>query len=135
MLETVALELWKATGERKNCTLAFPGQPPWFIEFHQPELGDRRFEADDLFEALCQLRLFLERPENGAWSILCNGARRDAYPSRVAREMSGGKKLYLLTMGKKAALEDLVYIFDQAAPEQVGTVEQQFSTYRKWMES
>jgi len=43
--------------------------------------------------------------------------------------------VYLLAMGKTGRLEDLVGIFDEALPEQVGTVEEQADYHNKWFDS
>ena len=52
--------------------------------------------ADDFFDALRQIRLELET-QNAM--ILCNGARIDAYPSGMSRQMSLGLIVYLNQMG------------------------------------
>lgn len=49
--------------------------------------------ADDFFDALRQIRLELETQNV---MILCNGARIDAYPSGMSRQMSLGRIVYLI---------------------------------------
>ena len=91
-----------------------------------------RAEAGDLFDCLVRIRMDLEK--NGA-KILCNGARLDAYPSRMARDMGGGRKVYLMRMGEVARPEDLVGTFDEAPIEKIGSVDDQRKFYLSWIES
>lgn len=92
----------------------------------------RKFEGQDLFSSLRLLRRYFE--EGGA-KVLCNGARFDAYPSGMGRSMGRGRKIYLLTHGEQARRTNLVDIFDYAAPEQVGSNEEQDRYYKGWINS
>jgi hypothetical protein len=95
-------------------------------------IGMVSIEADDVFAALVKLRLQLEDRDR---LLLCNAARKDAYPSRMLREMGGGRKSYLLRQGQQASKRDLIDVFEPAAYEQVGTVEEQRQEYEKWLRS
>ncbi len=53
------------------------------------EKRDHVFEDRDLFEALTQLRSALEAVGAG---LLCQGARREVYPSGMSRSMSSGER-------------------------------------------
>ncbi|HEX5496053.1 MAG TPA: hypothetical protein VFX70_15905 [Mycobacteriales bacterium] len=75
--------------------------------------------ASDAFEALVQVRRRLE-PDN--WFLAVAGARRDTYPSGMARE-HGGLRAYVLQMGHPAT--ELVSIFDDAPRELVAGVDEQ----------
>ncbi|QTD46038.1 hypothetical protein [Ottowia testudinis] len=88
--------------------------------------------ADDLFEALSLIRLEME---NHGYLILCNGARKDAYPSRMSRQAGGGRKLYLFKNGIPARREDLVDLFESTEYERVGTVAEQRVAYEAWLRS
>jgi hypothetical protein len=88
--------------------------------------------ADDLFEALILIRL---EAEKHGYFILCNGARTDAYPSRMSRQMGGGGKLYVFKIGMPAQREDLVNIFEPAEFQHVGTVAAQRVAYDAWLRS
>lgn len=131
MIEQVLLKLCTSADELAECSVAYPNKPPWFIEFSNARLGSRTFYANDLFDCLCELRIFLEK--NG-FLILCNGARVDAYPSTMSREMSGGRKVYILKIGEKANLESLVHIFAEAPRDKVGTVNEQADYYKRFIE-
>lgn len=85
-----------------------------------------------LFDALVKLRL---RLEEAGWLLLCNVARRDAYPSQMMLQMALGRKIYLLKHGKQARREDVVDSFGEALPEDVGTVQEQQEYHKKWIES
>lgn len=74
------------------------------------EFGTLRFQEADFFECL---RRFRERVEPSGWRVLVNGARRDAWPSGMARDMGAGLKLYILR-GKPLGSDDLVETFGPA---------------------
>lgn len=95
-------------------------------------IGVVSIEAAEVFGALIQLRLQLEK---NARLLLCNAARKDAYPSRMLLEMGGGRKSYLLRQGKPASKEDLIDVFDPATYDQVGTVAEQRQGYEAWLRS
>ncbi|MEU7023115.1 hypothetical protein ABZ990_20975 [Streptomyces sp. NPDC046203] len=82
----------------------------------------------DLFEALENVRLQIEPL---GYLLLCNGARVDAHPSGMSRDMSGGRTLYLLE--KKGVARKHVFIFDHADPTVVGTVAEQREFYEAWL--
>jgi hypothetical protein len=90
------------------------------------------FTAPDLLDALVAFRLYLEGRE---CRLLCNAARRDTYPSRMAREMGGGRKVYVLRMGHQARMSDLVDSLEEASPELVTTVAAQKAAYEAWLDS
>lgn len=135
MLGTVNLEIIKlseGTNHLSECTLSYQNTQPCMIDFQNSELGEHHFEGRDVFDCLCQLRGFLEKT---GWNILCNGARIDAYPSSMSRDMGGGMKLYHLKLGKRPQRSDLLRIFDRAEPNQIGTIEQQRAYHEKWRAS
>lgn len=90
------------------------------------------YVSRDLFECLTLLRLDLER--QGVF-VLCQGARVDVYPSGMQRDMGGGQVAYRMIMGKNAASEDGVDIFEVTADERLGTVEEQQQYWRTWMDA
>lgn len=108
------------------------GVVPVEMVVRSPFLGLVKIESQDLFDAMVQLRKKLEQSGR---RLLCSGARKDAYPSRMILEMGGGRKVYLLRHGKPAAKDDLVDVFDAAEYLQVGTVEEQRLGYEEWLRS
>ncbi|MGB3532108.1 MAG: hypothetical protein WBA13_01180 [Microcoleaceae cyanobacterium] len=132
-MKTVILQIINYSKDNKRlseCTISYETvQRPYKIYFENYELGIHQFEARDIFDCLCQLRVFLE---SKGWNILCNGARINAYPSNMSRDMGGGMKLYQLKLGKPPERSDLIRIFDRAEPEQIGTVKEQRAYYEKW---
>jgi len=82
----------------------------------------------DLFAALQQLRLQLEPL---GWIPLCNGARVDCYPSGMARDMGGGRSVYILS--SEPGRPPLVETFEPAPREKVGTVADQDASYQRWL--
>ena len=105
---------------------------PWSIEFQSGDGTARRFEARDLFEALQEMRTELECE---GWQLLCAGARPDLAVSGMSRSMGGGRKGYIVQLGRPARQTDMVDIFDYAEPAVVGTVQQQQAYFQAWLES
>jgi hypothetical protein len=89
-------------------------------------------EASDLFAALCQVRRQLEARDV---VLCCAGARRDVWPSGMARDMGQGLKAYQLSLPRTAERPPLVGIFDPASSEDVGTVAEQEAFAQAWRDS
>jgi hypothetical protein len=85
--------------------------------------------APDMFEALVRLRRQLE-PDGLAVAV--QGARRDTYPSGMARDMGGGMGVYVMRAGLPARLEDLVNTLDDAPSDQIATVDEQRAFADAW---
>lgn len=83
----------------------------------------------DVFEALTGARLDLEK---AGYLPLIAGARGDCYPSGMARNMGEGDMVYRLQTGRTPDLDDLVFMFDPAAPETVTTVKAQAAAFDAW---
>jgi hypothetical protein len=83
----------------------------------------------DMFEALVRLRRQLE-PDG--LMIAVQGARRDTYPSGMARDMGGGMGVYVMRPGLRARPEDLVRTLDDAPPDQVATIDEQRAFAEAW---
>lgn len=84
----------------------------------------------DCFDALMEARRLLE--PRGVLVCL-EGARKDVWPSAMARSMDAGRKAYRMTLGKQALNSDLVDIFAEA-PAPASIAEQE--AYRRlWFES
>jgi len=95
-------------------------------------LGIDRYTATamDMFESLVRLRLQLE-PDG--WVVAVQGARRDTYPSGMARDMGGGMRTYIMRPDHHASMDDLVDTLADAAVEQLGTVAEQRAWHREWL--
>ncbi len=100
------------------------------LELTAPEIGVRAADASDVFECLRRLRTNLDREGT---RLCCNGARLNVWPSGMARDMGGGWKAYVLQIGRRASVKDLVDIFDPAPIEDVATVEEQRRFAEKWL--
>jgi hypothetical protein len=83
----------------------------------------------DMFEALVRLRRQLD-PDGLMLAV--QGARRDTYPSGMARDMGGGMQVYVIHPGLGARQEDLVQTLDDAAPGQIATVDEQRAFFEAW---
>jgi hypothetical protein len=87
-------------------------------------------EASDYFEALCQVRLALEKE---GLIPFCYGASLNVYPSGMGRDMGAGLKAYKMAMGKHARLQDLVHIFS-AGPDIIPAhVSRQRDFFEEWL--
>jgi hypothetical protein len=131
-VKEVAVKIVKSGNTLSACILKYENTPLMAIELSIEELSKTRFEGDDLFSALCNLRLELDKSDI---KLLCNGCRIDTYVSRMSRQMGGGRKVYQLTMNKQAGLDSLVDIFGEAPADKIGTVEEQKTFYQKWLDS
>lgn len=89
-------------------------------------------EADDYFDALCAIRVDLEQEQ---LLPVCYGASLNVFPSRMAREMSCGRKAYRLQTGRKTSVADMVDIFAAGADIVPATVAQQKAFFESWSES
>ncbi len=134
MKKQAILKLVSYQNQVEICSLTFSTTPPWNLEYQTslPSKESYFFEDTDLFQCLLSLRKVLE-VENKY--ILCNGARRDAHPSSMTRQMAGGSKVYLLKIGQHARIEDMVQTFGEATIEQVSSISEQEDYYEKWLKS
>jgi hypothetical protein len=113
--------------ERAPVRLRVVQEHPWRLEAEGPT-GTLVAEADDLFTALVELR---EQLEAAGWLLQVNGARVDAYPSRMALD-SGGRQLYVLRPGRHATGEDLVDTLAPLEDGRAGTVAEQRENFDRW---
>lgn len=123
-------------GEEKECTLEITISEPVSLRLDGLSAGCESYscEASDLFECLAELRRTYLQPIGA--KILCNGARKDVYPSRMSRQMSAGRKAYQVRLGHPARANDIVDIFDAApALNVVNDVAEQVNFHREWLES
>lgn len=132
VMTNIVLQIASKSGESESCNIDFDQGSPIEIRVLTQHFGAMTLTDNDLFSALVKLRLRLEQ---GGYFLLCNAARKNAYPSRMTREMGGGRKLYLLTHGMQARREDLVDIFCATSLDQVSTVTEQYAYYEDWIRS
>jgi hypothetical protein len=94
--------------------------------------GNITCQASDYFEAMCQVRNQLEAE---GWRPLCYGSSRNVYPSGMCRSMGLGLKAYKMQLGRRAALADLVKIFDAGPDVEPSAVEEQKRFHEEWLRS
>lgn len=114
----------------ETCNVDIAGTPPWKITFSGPSFDIKEFQAEDLFRACCLLR---EHLEQSGCSLLCNASRKDIVVSGMSRQMGGGRKAYVVSLGQPASKEDMVDIFDHAAADVVSTISEQKKFYTEWV--
>lgn len=129
-MKKIAIKLYNLkTEDEKELLILISVAPPWKIEVGKGLLK-KDFRGDDLFDCLQKLRGKYEKKK---WLFLCNGARKNAFPSRMSMQMSGGTKLYLLELGKPATM--LVDIFEEISKEESCFVSEQQQFYTYWLDS
>lgn len=100
------------------------------LEVDLPGLGTRRTVGPDQFECLLRLR---DEVEPLGYRMLVNGARRNVWPSRMARDMGGGRKAYVLALGRHSHRPELVDIFEPAPESETALVEEQRTFFKLWL--
>jgi hypothetical protein len=64
--------------------------------------------------------------------IAVQGARRDTYPSGMARDMGGGMQVYVMRAGRRARREDLVGTLDSAPADHLASLDEQRAFAEVW---
>jgi hypothetical protein len=99
-----------------------------FIELQAEGVGKFSKHSNDYFGALIKVRRELEAK---GIRLLCWGARKDVWPSGMQRDMGAGMTAFqLLEDGTNNP--DARSIFEFAAPETVGTVDEQKANAEAW---
>jgi hypothetical protein len=119
-------------GSLSRARLEWTDQPPWRVVMHLPGLSPVESSGEDLFACLSAIRQIIDR--NG-WHVCVEGARTNAWPSRMSSQMGGARMVYILSLGRQARHSDLRFIFDDAPCETVGSVEEQRAFSERWLES
>ena len=65
--------------------------------------------------------------------VAVQGARRDTYPSGMARDVGGGMKVYVLHPGLRGRREDLVETLDDALSDKLATVDEERAFHDAWI--
>lgn len=119
-----------ARGEAHRYGISVSDAEPWCLKMRDGSLCESEFRDRDLFEALCRLR---EHFENKGEKVVCAGARFDVFPSGMSREMTGGRKAYVMKLGRQAT--EIVDIFDAANLLEISSVEDQREFRDQWIRS
>jgi hypothetical protein len=101
----------------------------FFLSLESPatEVWDAR--GWNAWDAMRTLRAMVEPL---GYRLCCNGARRDAYVSRMLISMADGELVYLLHRWRSPRRRDLVGIFSYAPPEKIGTIADQDRYFERW---
>jgi hypothetical protein len=89
-------------------------------------------DGSDLFEALSDAR---RRIEPSGLLLLCNGARRNVFPSPMLRQATMGRRAYVLDIPRTADRPPVVDIFEPAEEKEVCTVDEQLAWHSQWLVS
>lgn len=101
------------------------------IIFIHDELSTN-ISAENYFDALISLRKELEKR---SIKLLCKGCAKNVYPSSMILNMGNGERAYVLTMGKQARTSDLVNIFDPCDIQEYGSIIEQETFFKEWLNS
>lgn len=121
-----------AAASLAQVSLEWDERPPWRVVLKIPGCEPAEASSNDLFESLAAIR---EQVMRSGWKVCVNGARADAWPSRMSSQMGGGLLVYVHRMGAQARDKDLRPIFDDASCDLIGTVEDQRQFRARWLES
>ncbi len=125
--QTATFELLSPDGAKEACTASFDvSQNEVAMRTSSQTTGEQFHAGRDAFHAL---ELFRRAIEPLGWRVLCNGARKDAYPSGMSRDMGRGFMVYSIPPEGPP-----VQTFDPANAEQVGSVEEQLENWNAWVE-
>ena len=130
--EDISVQLLEKDGKIRPVLLQVALEPPWSITLVDQPYAAIHVVGDDLFDALIRLRQQLNLVGS---KLLCRGAAKDVYPSRMGRQMGGGRRAYKLTLGHQAHFSDLVDIFEYTDAAQISDVDEQKTFYEQWLES
>lgn len=122
----------KCTGKVFPAYISYMEHPPWKVSLVMGDLVNIESGGDDLFEALVNVRI---EAEKFGILTLCNGARKDVYPSAMSRSMGGGVMAYKLEKGKQARRSDMINIFESCDESQIASPTDQRRFYESWLES
>jgi hypothetical protein len=90
------------------------------------------FDARDYFEALCGIRLELEKE---GLIPFCYGASVNVFPSAMGRQMAMGRVAYKLEIGKRGTRQNQVRTFEQGADVIPSSVALQKEYFDDWIAS
>jgi hypothetical protein len=94
----------------------------------------RVFSASDGDYFACLVSIRRELEAQGI-VVCCQGARKDVWPSGMARDMAAGLQAYVLTIGRTPLRSEVVGIFDPADRKLIGTVADQEQYFHLWWSS
>ncbi len=131
-MESKCVKVWLRDGTICDCVLQVPTAAPWQVGLSGVDSKTFSASGSDLFKAIWTLRKQLELL---GMSLLIKGARKNVVCSGMSRSMGGGRKAYVVQLGKPALREEIVDILDDATVEQIASIQEQQDYYQQWVES
>lgn len=119
-------------GRAGRCQLEWSDRPPWRLRVEIPRNPAVDVVGQDLFDCLCAARRIMEP---SGIRICVNGARQNAWPSRMGSEMGGAGFVYLHKLGKPGHPSDRVSVFDRCACDEVASLSEQRDFRERWIKS
>ena len=124
MMEIIIKKI--SSNEKITCSLHMDQDADNTIYLSGENLTPIKGTGSNLFLSLNKIRKQLETL---GYIPLCNGARKDAHPSRMSLQMSNGRMVYILKYGYPADEKSLVDIFDEAPENKACSIEEQEKNY------
>jgi len=120
-------------GMMEDALIVYSEVEPWEVTLEADDNIKLSAISDDLFNALIDVRLKCSEYDI---NLLCNGARKDVFPSSMSKSMGGGLFAYKLTLGKQAKRSDVVNIFEPTNEHNlIATPDEQRAFYKEWLAS
>jgi hypothetical protein len=116
------------SAKKRFVTMTFSVSYPWRVRAKFDDGTVLEVTESDLFECLVEIRKQLEL-EGGL--VCCEGARRDVFPSGMARQMGGARHAYRLVPDQLTGTRTLVDIFAATDCQAVATVPDQIESVRR----
>ena len=102
----------------------------FFIDLKAEDEENLFIESDSYWNCFTELRKLYEVKD---LLFTCQGARINAFPSGMNMSM-GGLSTTIRYLNKPSQEKDIVYIFDIAPFESIGTIKEQEIFMKKWLE-
>ncbi|WP_339203904.1 hypothetical protein MHH56_22440 [Paenibacillus sp. FSL K6-3182] len=135
-VEKIKVQLIHINGERSNGEFYLFEEAPHNSELVLLQLfyDERQLfsESGCFFDALISIREELEKDNI---LIACNGATENVFTSPMQLSMGVGRKVYKLTVGEQARVNDVVDIFEFEKELRSVSICAQAEYYRGWLDS
>ncbi len=125
------VKLMHMDGDVEDCELVFLDSHEYIeMVVTSKVFGRSKWTGSDAFHTL---ELFRNSIEPKGWKVLCNGSRKDSYPSGMCRDMGRGFKVYIHDKNDITSCPQLVETFEFAESLHVGTVKEQYDYWKEWL--
>ncbi|MDR6581768.1 hypothetical protein [Pseudomonas extremaustralis] len=100
------------------------------MRFSEADNFRKIYRGKDIYACLAKVRA--DFPQI---TFLCKGAKINVMPSRMASQMSAGLVAYEMTLGKHAAQDNIVHLFDYEENNLTNDPQVQIDFFKTWLAS